>query len=91
MSPERWIVKLDPPAGVRAGFIGLLEAAREAIQTCADLPGALGFLRTDIAGSHQKWLETQMRSSARGLMRVIRREVMMLFADRRPARVGVLR
>ncbi|WP_228782241.1 transglycosylase SLT domain-containing protein [Nocardia abscessus] len=37
MSPERWIVKLDPPAGVRAGFIGLLEAAREAIQTSADL------------------------------------------------------
>ncbi|WP_246350208.1 transglycosylase SLT domain-containing protein [Nocardia barduliensis] len=37
MSPERWVVKLDPPAGVRPGFVGLLEAAREAIQTSADL------------------------------------------------------
>ncbi|WP_280256172.1 transglycosylase SLT domain-containing protein [Nocardia abscessus] len=37
MSPERWVVKLEPPAGVRPGFVGLLEAAQEAIQTSADL------------------------------------------------------
>ncbi|WP_236565592.1 MULTISPECIES: transglycosylase SLT domain-containing protein [Nocardia] len=37
MSPERWVVKLDPPTGVRPWFIEFLAAAREAIQTSADL------------------------------------------------------
>jgi hypothetical protein len=30
-------------------------------------PRAIGFLRTDIAGSHQKWMETTMRSLAKRL------------------------
>ncbi len=30
-------------------------------------PRAIGYLRTDIAGPHQKWLETMMRSLAKRL------------------------
>ncbi|WP_063023949.1 transglycosylase SLT domain-containing protein [Nocardia niwae] len=37
MSPERWVVKLDPPAGVRPWFPKFLETVREGIQTSADL------------------------------------------------------
>ncbi|MBF6079055.1 hypothetical protein [Nocardia beijingensis] len=35
--------------------------------TSTGRPRAIGFLRTDIAGSHQKWLETTMRSLAKRL------------------------
>jgi hypothetical protein len=37
MSPERWVVKLDPPAGMRPGFKEFLAAVQEGIQTSADL------------------------------------------------------
>ncbi|WP_280493665.1 transglycosylase SLT domain-containing protein [Nocardia asiatica] len=37
MSPEPWVVKLEPPVGVRPGFVDFLALVREAIQTSANL------------------------------------------------------
>ncbi|MGW4325653.1 transglycosylase SLT domain-containing protein [Nocardia sp. NPDC004573] len=65
MSPERWVVKLDPPPGVRPWFIEFLAMVQEAIQTSADLlatgtpsqaPDLLKLLRDEklVTGHDQK-------------------------------------